>query len=283
MTFEQVANPNLGPSAQRPNLLTNGGFEIWQRGNGPFTANGVYTADRWRTSIIGTDTISVSASSTSLDAGSSVQAAVTFTLGTGGGGTILHQYLVETTYTYQLGGKTLTLSMRVRCSAANAVRLGIYNSTAWTYGAYHSGSGNFETLSVSVAVPVAPSQIWAGASFAASCTAYLDNAMLVVGSTPADYVPMHPADDLARCLRYYEKQQLRAAQYGVAGSQLEWWQSFKAVKAVSPTITLADTGSTNIGTINSAFTNTVGTDLYGLTTAVGTSALYTTWTAEANP
>ena len=30
MTFEQVANPNLGPSAQRPNLLTNGGFEIWQ-------------------------------------------------------------------------------------------------------------------------------------------------------------------------------------------------------------------------------------------------------------
>ena len=28
--------------------------------------------------------------------------------------------------------------------------------------------------------------------------------MLVVGSQPADYVPLHPADDLARCLRYYE-------------------------------------------------------------------------------
>src|SRR5262245_43092534 len=31
--------------------LTNGGFEIWQRGAGPFTASGAYTADRWVLSI----------------------------------------------------------------------------------------------------------------------------------------------------------------------------------------------------------------------------------------
>ena len=28
--------------------------------------------------------------------------------------------------------------------------------------------------------------------------------MLVVGSVAADYAPMHPADDLARCQRYYQ-------------------------------------------------------------------------------
>ena len=41
-------------------------------------------------------------------------------------------------------------------------------------------------------------------SIAAAGTYYVDNAMLVVGSQPADYAPLHPADDLARCLRYYE-------------------------------------------------------------------------------
>src|SRR5215831_3274209 len=33
-----IANDNLGPDVARANLLTNGGFEIWQRGNGPITA-----------------------------------------------------------------------------------------------------------------------------------------------------------------------------------------------------------------------------------------------------
>jgi hypothetical protein len=186
---------------------------------------------------------------------------------------------VETTYTYQLGGKTLTLSMRVRCSAANAVRLGIYNSTAWTYGAYHSGSGNFETLSVSVAVPVAPSQIWAGASFAASCTAYLDNACLVVGSTPADYVPMHPADDLARCERYYELVgnsgggDIWVRGYvAAAGQSIYQLMQLKAVKAVSPTITKVGTwGTANCGqptvagsssVINIQLTSTGGGDTW---------------------
>jgi hypothetical protein len=35
-------------NAVNPNLLINSGFDIWQRGAGPFLGN-VYTADRWRT------------------------------------------------------------------------------------------------------------------------------------------------------------------------------------------------------------------------------------------
>jgi hypothetical protein len=82
MTFEQVANPLLGPSAQRPNLLTNGGMELWQRGNGPFTGS-VWACDRWQLSLGGTSTMSVSKDTTNQDTGSQACAAVTYTQGTG--------------------------------------------------------------------------------------------------------------------------------------------------------------------------------------------------------
>src|SRR5262252_4977444 len=54
-----VTNAKLGTDTARLNLVTNGGFEIWQRGNGPFTATGVYGPDRWQLGITGTDTLSV--------------------------------------------------------------------------------------------------------------------------------------------------------------------------------------------------------------------------------
>ena len=78
--------------------------------------------------------------------------------------------------------------------------------------------------------------------FAASCTAYIDNAMLVVGSQASDYAPLHPADDLARCLRYYEtigdgNADVAVAGYCLAGAGMQWYIPYKARKPVSPTIT----------------------------------------------
>src|SRR5439155_10376677 len=67
------------------NLLVNPGFDIWQRGNGPFTATGAYSADRWIHNLAGTDTLSISKHTTAanLDTGSIASAACTFVLGTG--------------------------------------------------------------------------------------------------------------------------------------------------------------------------------------------------------
>ena len=39
-----ISNAQLGPDVARANLLTNGGFEIWQRGAGPFIGD-VVSAD----------------------------------------------------------------------------------------------------------------------------------------------------------------------------------------------------------------------------------------------
>ena len=36
-----LRNRQIGSDVARANLLTNGGFEIWQRGGGPFTVWGV--------------------------------------------------------------------------------------------------------------------------------------------------------------------------------------------------------------------------------------------------
>ena len=75
-----VTNAKLAADTARANLLTNGGFEIWQRGNGPFTAAGAYHADRWTINIISSDTFSVSRDTTNIDSRSGACAAVTFGL-----------------------------------------------------------------------------------------------------------------------------------------------------------------------------------------------------------
>ena len=67
--------------------------------------------------------------------------------------------------------------------------------------------------------------------------------MLVVGSVPADYAPLHPADDLARCLRYYEMMggdtglYLFVNGYQGAGGIIYTSFAYKTHKAVNPTIT----------------------------------------------
>ena len=198
-----ISNAQLGPDVARANLLTNGGFEIWQRGNGPFTASSAYSADRWSILLAGSDALSVSKDTTNQDSGSVACAACTFSLGTGAGGSALYQPLMMSDGN-QLRGRTVTLSVRVKTATANAVRLGGLDGSAFIYGSYHTGDGTYQTLSVTWTVGASATAANVGVFFAASCTAYIDNAMLVVGSQPADYVPLHPADDLARCLRYFQ-------------------------------------------------------------------------------
>jgi hypothetical protein len=234
-----ITNAKLGPDVARANLLTNGGFEIWQRGNGPFTG-GVYSADRWFSGLAGTDTLSVSRDTTNMDAtlGSKACAAAIFVLGTGAGGTYLVNQVGNDSA--QVANRVLSFSMRVRTSTPNAVRLAIYTGSAFVNGAYHSGGGAYETLTVTATMGSGVQAGNAAVNFVASCTAYLDNAMLVVGSQRADYVPLHPADDLARCLRYYEQSpgNYIGNGYGLTTTVADILYRLNAFKGGVPTITL---------------------------------------------
>jgi hypothetical protein len=111
------------------------------------------------------------------------------------------------------------------------------------YSSYHPGNGAYQTLTVTATETATPN-LQLGIFFAASCTAYIDNAMLVVGSQPADYVPMHPADDLARCLRYYEAIGVQGGNdiavrgwAGAAGQGIDATILWRAIKPVTPTVT----------------------------------------------
>jgi hypothetical protein len=235
-----VTNAKLASDTARANLLTNGGFEIWQRGNGPFTLN-TYSADRWIAYMAGSSTLSVSRDSANADGASQYCAALTYVHNAA---SLWYQSFADGGLAYQLRGKSVSFSLRVRASVANAVRLS-FNDGTTTYGSYHSGGGTYETLTITKVIGAGATGINVQVSLEASGTYYIDNAMLVVGGVAADYAPLHPADDLARCQRYYE-----AVVNGIAGAfiirgygasaaiQIGQSYAYKCSKAVVPTLTV---------------------------------------------
>jgi|SRR5215469_1855897 len=282
-----IPNPNLAGGA---NLLTNGGFEVWQRGNGPFSASGVLTADRWRMNLAGTDTLTINRANAPVGSYGQYALSANFTLGTSGATpTQIFQGLSRSDG-YALQGKTVSYSIYVSTGIPNAVRA--YLASDGTGGvvqqsAFNSGApNNAQVLTVTYPVPADATFLNVGLFFYATSAPAIDNAMLVIGPTPVDFVPMNPADDFFRCLRYYEI----IGTPGVAPTELGVGRAFSTTqaliffryqqKAVSPT--LVTVGSPQLtsatgGTIalsNSAATN-VGINSGGI--------VYTTAGAALNP
>jgi hypothetical protein len=251
-----ITNAKLASDTARANLLTNGGFEIWQRGNGPFSAS-VFTTDRWAINSTAGATWSVVRDTANIDAASLACAACT--ISAFASEVHLSQRTEDVT---QLRGRVVSFSVRVRTTTANAVRASIGQDSGLTYGTYHTGNGAYQTLTVTATVAANATIVSPNVTFNANCTAYIDNAMLVVGSVPADYAPLHPADDLARCLRYYERLDIPAN--GVAlmaqaysTTQVMWLWTFKTPKAITPTLTFS--AANQFGTLNSAANPVTGT------------------------
>lgn len=252
------------------NLLTNPGFEVWQRGAGPFTTNGVYAADRWITGI-GTSSCSVTRIASTIGSkGFSAQIVYTHV---GGGSFSFSQKLENFT---PLQGRTITFSCKVKSTVAATIRLWIYDSVnTYRYSSYNVGTGE-ETLSVTATIDAATTNVTLGMySLVASCTFEMNDAVCVMGSVPADYVPRTPADELAQCLRYYEVLgssvvgEVFAVGFAYAAGSAMWVIPFKAIKAIIPTVTYSasgDFGPTSSGAGGlPAFTNTTAGSGSGLT------------------
>jgi hypothetical protein len=205
------------PVAYQTNLLVNGGFEVWQRGSGsptPFTGNNVWTADRWQTRL-NTSTLAVSRiASTIGSAGYSAQMTYTHA---GGGWAYLHEPL-DSEQVPQLKGRTLSLSAKVKSTVAGAVSVGIVDDAGSSTSANNTGIGE-ETLTVTRTISASTTTIAIAINVymaGVSCTVEANDVMLVPGSLPVAYVPMHPTEEMEQCQRYY--QVLGGAAYATVGA-----------------------------------------------------------------
>jgi hypothetical protein len=292
-----ITNAMLGADVARASLLPNGGMEIWSRGNGAFsgTVGGVYTADRWQALIAGTSTLSVSKDTTNQDAASLACAALTYVHNSPSFLINPFAAAADGGLVQQLRGKTITFSVRVRTSVAGAVRASIFGTALGRInGTLHTGDGTYQTLIGTVTVPSTETNLQGEVQLSASCTAYVDNAMLVIGSQAATYVPLHPADEVARSLRYYEiigetATTFAMQGYATAGGLLQSWLSYKVKKAVAPTVTKNGTWAVaNAAQPTFSGTGTDGVSITVTATALGMAAIGNNTagnniTVEANP
>ena len=259
ITFGQVNN-----IAAPANILDNAGFEIWQRGtsfNSFPSGTHNYSADRWSAGVgSGTDpTLTITRESSTVDSGQySMKVAVTTVTVFNNIGQILEDF---TSYR----GQTLTFSIRVNSNKTDLFA-SISDGVGSTSGTVLGSSGSFQTLSVTRTINAAATTVtvlvqgWTSGE-----TAYLDSAVLVVGSTPMSFIPTNPQVDLARCRRYWTQSYAIGTAAGTATSTNEirittpsyngtnsFWSSFSfpVTMRVSPTVTIYNPATGASGSIS---------------------------------
>ena len=251
---DSIPNQRLASDVARANQCVNGGFNIWQRGNGPFTAQSAYGADRWYNNIGASSAMSVvRAVSSPPPANSSKNVAqITYTHSSFSS---LAQ-LIRASDCPSIMGRTVSFSASIYATVANGIRLNIASDGASninTMGDFVLLTNQWVRATVTATIPSDATYAVLQFYLSASGTYSVSDAMLVVGPVPADYVPMHPADDLARCLRYYEPIFVSGSisfaivtgngTTGAAGPFIP----FKVKKVVTPSITSAVSWNLQIG------------------------------------
>jgi hypothetical protein len=269
-----VTNAKLGVDTARANLLTNGGFEIWQRGNGPFATNNAYAADRWQLQFGTGATLSASRDQANIGTNAGSQSCIACTVNVGAGYANVQQKIDDP---WRLRNTAFSFAIRVRTAVAASAQAFIQIEGVNTLGTSHTGNDTYQTLTVSVPSQAVNNSLAVGVIFSGSATVYLDNAMLVVGTVAADYAPLHPADDLARCLRYYEFHggatntfPFVAFSANAASHNIAWPMVFAVPKAVTPTVTKIGTWTVaGCGQPTADQANIRGYRLNVITTAAG--------------
>jgi hypothetical protein len=288
----------LAADVARLQLGCNNGFEIADRPF-PATANNAYTFTRWQNILAGTDTLTPTQDNVHIKGNSKQAAKLVFVLGTGAGASRYRQRLVVADgYEHLLG---LPVSVRVPAWTATNNSLRAFITTdgtggTTTYSGYHTGDSTWQNLDVAnVAVPADATYVEYGLALGASGTVWIDNVMPVQGVACCDYAKSHPADEIARCQRYYEVQGGIAdgsvAYYGNApGVNVQGFgKSFAVRKAVIPTMTKGGTWNvTNCGQPQTTGPSVDGYFLSAGALAAGNmvfspNSADDTITAEANP
>lgn len=252
------------PNIAQENILSNGGFEVWQRGAGPFACSPVvvFGPDEWecRAPVATAD---VSQDTSNQLFGDSC-AKLDLTVNPGGTDEAYLQTGIENYEEYS--GLWMTFSAWVKADLIGAceIRLYDYNGVSMEVVASAKNSTtSWELLTVtkeirpslsgSASLPHNTGLAVSVVRDVGTGVLYADGAMLVVGNIPqgARYVPLHPCDEMERCQRYFENsldQWTRGTRaehsYGnmVGYSRYSEYVNFSVRKDAVPTVTFTDIG-----------------------------------------
>lgn len=205
---------DLQDTRSNPNLLVNGGFDVWQELESyTFKGNSLagYCADQWMFWSYGAG--SEAATITRVDDGLHVA------LNGYTGHAYVHQTFPETEYSKKLAGKTVTVSFEATISAAGRMEIALKNSLS-NFGNISTsacapsfalkvitGNGARQAYSLSGVVPDNINDLCVAFDFRGTDTpnaAYTIHwVKLEVGGAATPYVPADYTTELMRCMRYY--------------------------------------------------------------------------------
>ncbi len=240
-----------------PNLLTNGDFQVWQRGTSfdrTSLSGRFYSADRWsvfRSSLIAGAIVS------------KINEGLSFTNPGGGSATTITQTL-ETAQVIKLRGKTVTLSFKAKSSAAVSLITSLPYSNSGSEqipGATPTGKvvqntflldSNFKIFQITGTVPNDATGLLVDMGFYDTAAVTLEYVKLEVNDHATPHIPKTYSEELELCQRYYEI--VNGGVFAHASSitfaqGLSAYVSFLTPKRVVPTVTrVSDIAITNCNT-----------------------------------
>lgn len=257
-----VTNIKLASDTARANLLTNGGFEVWQRGTSLSPAGGGFTVDRWAIfNSAGTGAVTVSRDTlVPAGSGSNYSAKLAVTSLPSGFFYLRHELSIPADG-HQLKGRTLSVGVDLYSDVINNCDIRFFSNgtgASDVKSTKNTATNTWQRHTATITVPNDANRVYLDIEVNAVSNVYVDNAMLVVGSVPADYAPLHPADDLARCLRYYQRVNVITVDTNVAVLQCGSATSAYGMlwlpvsMAVDPTLTFSPTADWGLWQANTA-------------------------------
>jgi hypothetical protein len=304
------------------NLLHNSLFQVAQRGTGPFTTLATYNLDRWATNG-NTDTSSITQQPlTDADRaaiGNDAAAVCLQNVFTGNAAAgAYHELQQRIENVRRLASQTITVSFWAK-AAAGTPKLGINLTMSTGTGGSPSApvnalaTGNSVTLSTTwarysttIALPSltglilgtngdhstvlrlafssgATNNAFFGNIAVQSGTIQLWGIQLETGTVATPLEKPDPADDLAKCQRFYfGTVQVVASGYQSAGAILGTTVLFPTTMRAAPTATFAASGNVNIGTVTPTPLGTFGLYIQGAATATGSTTINGNITASAD-
>ena len=275
--LSQYPNMTTTPISGFRNAIINGGFDVWQRGTS-FTANNIYTADRWWhvNDSVGATSVTRVAADSALIPGCEYFLRMTRTSGT-------NRWVVgtnlETSVVKKFKGKTVVLSYWLRKGSALTADTGValkttsaearFNSTvdssSSTITAAQLSTSTFTKFTQTLTVPAGSTALGLAVEFeaksqAGSANAFLDIAMVQLeeGSIATPFEQRPIGTELALCQRYYQTAGTNGTAfsfYATAGSRQEnVTLPFKVSMRTSPTLSVSVVSQDNF-TLSSSWAN----------------------------